>query len=153
MIIPITEENISAAGAIHAAAWRQSHAAICSPEFVAAHTAQRQTEYLRREMAQGKQLWLLLDPEPTGLVSLWGGLIENLYVLPEKQGLGYGRELLRFVMSQCSHPRLTVLNTNEFAYGWYLREGFIPSGVVKTLSDALSEIEMVWEGACHVSGN
>lgn len=143
MIVSVTEENLPAAGAVHAAAWRESHRAICSPEFVAAHTAERQTEYLRQELAKGKQLWLLLDPEPVGVVSLWDDLIENLYVLPEKQGRGYGRQLLHHVVAQCPHARLTVLNANKFAYEWYLKNHFIPSGIKIPLSDTLWEIEMV----------
>ena len=92
MIVPVDERNIAAAGAVHAASWRESHS-FCTPEFVAAHTAETQTEYLRREMDAGKALFLLLDPEPVGVVSVQEDLIENLYVLPEKQGRGYGSAL------------------------------------------------------------
>ncbi len=34
-------------------------------------------------------------------VFLWNDLIENLYVLPEKQSMGYGSRLLRFTIDQC----------------------------------------------------
>lgn len=38
-------------------------------------------------------------------VFLWNDLIENLYVLPEKQSMGYGSRLLRFTIDQCrKHP-------------------------------------------------
>ena len=53
MIVEVDESNIAAAGAVHAESWRDSHG-FCTPEFVAAHTAETQTEYLRREMAAGK---------------------------------------------------------------------------------------------------
>ena len=69
MIVPVDETNIAAAGAVHAESWRESHS-FCTPEFVAAHTAETQTEYLRREMDAGKALFLLLDPEPVGVVFL-----------------------------------------------------------------------------------
>ena len=49
MIVPVDERNIAAAGAVHAASWQESHS-FCTPEFVAAHTAETQAEYLRREM-------------------------------------------------------------------------------------------------------
>lgn len=42
MITKVTEENLMQAAAVHAKAWRASHAFFCSPEFVSAHTAQRQ---------------------------------------------------------------------------------------------------------------
>lgn len=143
MIVPITEENLMDAARVHAASWQSSHRSICSPGFAAAHTAERQAAYLRGELQAGKSLWLLLDPEPAGLVSLQGDLIENLYVLPEAQGRGCGTRLLRFAVSRCRRPRLWVLSSNQFAYDWYIRSGFIPTGKKKVLSDSLFERELV----------
>ncbi len=146
-IVPVTEELLSAAGAVHALAWQDSHRAICSPEFLALHTPERQTAYLRAELARGKAVFLLTDEAgPGGVVSLWDGLIENLYVLPERQGRGYGRALLRFAIARCESPRLWVLSTNDFAYSWYLRSGFFPTGAVQRLSDTLFEREMRYGG-------
>lgn len=144
MIVPITHENIPSAAYVHAEAWRASHSDICSPEFVAAHTTQRQTEYLRDELAKGKALWMLLDPLPVGLVSVDHDVIENLYVLPEKQGRGYGTTLLHFAMAQCSRPSLWVLSSNKGAYRLYSREGFVLSGRTKLLNNTLLEHEMVY---------
>lgn len=151
MILPVTEENLISAAEVHAASWQDSHKSFCSPSFVAEHTVQRQSAYLRGELAQGKRLWLLLDPEPVGLVSVWRDVIENLYVLPEKQERGYGTQLLRFAMSQCRRPSLWVLNNNRRAYDLYSREGFIPSGVENRLSDTLFELEMVYMEESHES--
>ena len=61
MIVPVTEENLMDAARVHAAAWRESHRDICAPEFVAAHTARRQADYLRREGAVAAAL-----PRPGG---------------------------------------------------------------------------------------
>ena len=142
MIVPVTEENLMDAARVHAAAWRESHRDICTPEFVAAHTAQRQADYLRKEQAAGKELWLLLSPGPVGIVSTWGDLIENLYVRPERQGLGYGGQLLCFAAARCPRPTRWVLSSNQFAYEWYRREGFRPTGVDKPLSGGLFEREL-----------
>lgn len=143
MIVPITEENLMDAARVHAAAWQVSHRSICARDFVAAHTPERQAAYLREELQAGKSLWLLLDPEPAGLVSLDGDLIENLYVLPQAQGRGCGTQLLRFAVSRCRRPRLWVLSSNQFAYDWYIRSGFIPTGKKKELSAALFERELI----------
>ena len=78
-------------------------------------------------------------------------MIENLYVLPEKQERGYGTQLLRFAMSQCRRPSLWVLNNNRRAYDLYSREGFIPTGVENRLSDTLFELEMVHMEESHES--
>lgn len=141
-IVPIDESNIAAAGAVHAASWRQSHS-FCTPEFVAAHTAGAQMSYLRREREAGKDLFLLLDPEPVGLVSVYGDLIENLYVLPEKQGGGYGTRLLEFAAQHCSgDPRLWVLNINANARRFFENRDFRETGARRELKNGLAEIEM-----------
>lgn len=84
----VGEENLSAAGYVHSESWKESHRGFCSAEFVARHTPQAQTDYLRRELAAGKRIYMLLDPHPVGIVSVWGGLIENLYVLPGSRTKG-----------------------------------------------------------------
>ena len=141
-IIEVSEELLPQAGYVHAQSWRASHRDICSPAFVEAHTAQRQTAYLRGEIAAGKPLWLLLDPEAVGIVSVHGSLIENLYVLPEQQGRGYGTLLLEHALRQCLEtPRLSVLSSNERALTWYLRRGFRETGR-RALRDVLAEIDM-----------
>lgn len=142
----VTEQILSAAGYVHAESWRASHRDICPPDFVAAHTAQAQTEYLRQEMAQGKRLFLLTDGGPVGIVTVWGSLIENLYVLPGRQGRGYGSRLLKFAMAQCQGaPTLWVLNSNENAHRLYLRHGFQQTGVIKYLNETLLERELRWD--------
>ena len=142
MIVPVDERNIAAAGAVHAASWQESHS-FCTPEFVAAHTAETQAEYLRREMEAGKALFLLLDPEPVGVVAVSGDLIENLYVLPEKQGRGYGSALLEHAAARCpGAPRLWVLNINEKARRFYEARGYALTGRETILSETLKELEM-----------
>ena len=141
-INPVDQTNLMAAAEVHGAAWRESHREICSPEFVAAHTAQRQAEYLKKELKQGKRLFLLTDGDPVGVVSVWGDLIENLYVHPEQQGRGYGTALLTFAEGRCKTPRLWVLNTNEQARRFYEKRGYKLTGRETILSGTLKELEM-----------
>jgi len=144
MILPVTEENLSAAAVVHAISWQEAHRAFCSPAFVAAHTPQRQQEFLRQQRQKGCVLWLLYDPEPVGLVSVSGNLIEHLYVLPEKQRCGYGTQLLQFAVDQCrGTPTLWVLSNNT-AFDFYCKFGFVPTGTEKPLSDTLSERELIY---------
>ena len=145
-IIPVNEMNLAGAAAVHAASWRESHREICSLEFVAAHTTQRQMDYLRKELEQGKQVFLLLDPEPVGVVSVHGELIENLYVLPEAERRGYGTALLDHACSLCGVPALWVLSTNGKAREVYERRGCGYTGRQKRLNDRLAELEMKKDG-------
>ena len=86
---------------------------------------------------------MLIDSIPVGIVSVKDSLIENLYVLPNEQGKGYGTELLKFAINKCNNiPSLWILNNNEKAYKMYNKHGFIKTGKENILSDELSEIEM-----------
>ena len=144
-IVPVTEETLPDAGFIHSESWKESHRSFCTKEFVQRHSQSAQTEYLRREMEEGKEVYLLLTPEPVGIVSVWGSLIENLYILPRAQNRGYGSRLLRFAMAMCEGtPELWILENNEGARRLYHRYGFRETGRVNALSETLREIEMKW---------
>jgi len=141
--VEVTEQNIAEAGRIHSESWMESHRSFCSAEFVEKHTPIAQAEYLRREMAAGKKVYMLTDEHPVGIVSVYGDLIENLYVLPSEQRKGYGTELLKFAMQKCSGiPCLWILNNNEGARRLYARYGFKETGNRKQLQDTLYEIEL-----------
>ena len=144
MIRLVTDDNIYQAAVIHSAAWKQSHSSFCTPEFVAIHTPERQMGYLRSALEKGAKLYMLFEAKrPVGIVSISENLIENLYVLPEEQGKGYGTKLLRFAIEQCKgHATLWVLNNNLGARRLYTRLGFTETGKVKHLSETLTEIEM-----------
>ena len=144
MIQLVTNDNLYQAAVIHSAAWKQSHSSFCTPEFVAIHTPERQMGYLNSVLEKGAKLYILIVSEkPVGIVSVLGGLIENLYVLPEEQGKGYGTRLLRFAMERCEgNATLWVLSNNRDARRLYERIGFAATGEAKHLSGILSEIEM-----------
>jgi len=143
-IIDVTEEKLAQAGAIHSESWKDSHRSFCTTEFLEKHSPAAQTEFLRREMAAGKRVWMLVDECPVGIVSVQDSLIENLYILPGYQGRGYGTRLLHFAMEQCrGRPTLWILDNNEGAYRLYARNGFQLSGRKMRLTETLYEIEMV----------
>lgn len=143
MILSVTPENLMQAAQVHAESWRESHRRFCTPDFVAAHTPQRQADYLARALEQGKQLWMLVLEEPVGLVSVWGSLIENLYVLPARQRQGHGSVLLDFAISRCTDtPTLWILSNNHRARSFYEKHGFQFTGRTHPLSGGLSELEM-----------
>ena len=142
-IVPVDEENLPEAGAVHAASWRESHCTICSAAFIAQHTAQRQTEYLRKEIESGKQVFMLMDEKPVGVVSVHGNLIENLYVLPACWGKGYGSALLEYAQRQCCGvPALSVLSSNTQARAFYEKRGYAYTGETRRLAEGLYELDM-----------
>lgn len=143
--VEVTEQNIADAGCIHSESWKESHRSFCSAEFVEKHTPIAQAEYLRREMNAGKSVYMFIDDYPVGIVSVHGGLIENLYVLPSEQCKGYGTQLLKFAIQKCqSTPKLWILNINEGAYRLYTKNGFNETGNRKKLNKNLYEMELAY---------
>ena len=144
-IVKITEINIGDAGKIHSESWKESHKSFCSVEFVARHTEEAQTEYIRSEITKGKDFYMLIDHIPVGIVSVCGSLIENLYVLPTEQRQGYGAMLLQYVLKHCHDiPSLWILSNNDRANTFYKKHGFVESGKKKQLRNDLFEVELVF---------
>ena len=144
-ITPVTENNIHQAAYIHAESWKESHKSFVSRQALAKRTVERQTEYLRQQMNEGKEIYMLTDGIPVGIVSIKDSFIENLYVLPEKQRQGYGSILLKHAIRKCSGtPMLTVLNNNT-AIEMYRKFGFKETGKTIPLNPELWEIEMILE--------
>ena len=144
-IIVLSGDDLPAAAEVHAVSWRESHRAVCSPEFVEAHTAERQEAYLRAKQAEGSVIYLLLeDGKALGLVSRSGSLIADCYVLPDQQRKGYGSALLRWAIADCPEtPRLWILETNTGAERLYARFGFRRTGKRMEHPGGVDEIEMV----------
>ena len=141
-IIPVDESGLREAAAIHSASWQESHRSFCSPDFVALHTPEHQLAYLREKMDRGGRLFMLIDGEPVGIVSVTGSLIEDLYILPDCQNRGYGTLLLRYAVRQCDGvPTLWILENNRNAERLYRREGFRETGRRNAITDGLDEIE------------
>lgn len=140
----VTTENIHLAAFVHAESWKASHGFL-PKEAVAKRTIERQTEYLRQQMSEGKEIYMLTGDIPVGIVSIKDSFIENLYVLPEKQRQGYGSKLLSFAISKCTDvPVLTVLSNNS-AIEMYRKFGFKETGKIIPLNPDLWEIEMTLE--------
>ena len=144
MIAAVDASNIREAAAVHAASWQASHRAFCAPDFVALHTPERQREYIRRKMDGGSRSFLLIADMPVGVVSVTGSLIEDLYILPERQNRGYGTALLRFAIGRCAGvPTLWILENNAGAERLYRRLGFTETGRRNAITGELDEIEFV----------
>lgn len=143
MVKLVSQSDMMQAAIIHSASWIESHRAICSPAFLAIHTPERQKDYLASEIAKGVQLYMLIADKPVGIVSIHGGLIANLYVLPSEQNKGYGTQLLAFAVKNCTEsPSLWILNTNDGARRFYERNGFRPTGNIVPHTDGVYELEL-----------
>ena len=142
MIVPVDETNLLQAATIHSISWKESHRAFCTPDFIETHTPDRQREYLRNKMNNGTKLYMLVEEKPIGVVSVTKGLIENLYILPDMQNMGYGTKLLLYAVGQCTDtPTLWILENNINAERLYRRIGFKETGRKNAITNKLDEIE------------
>ena len=143
VIIPVDETNLLQAATIHSVSWKESHRSFCTPDFIELHTAERQRDYLSGKMNSGTKIYLLIiDNKPIGIVSITNSLIEDLYVLPDLQNMGYGTQLLQYAISQCADtPTLWILENNTRAEKLYRRMGFKKTGKKNSITDGLDEIE------------
>ena len=138
----VDEASLFQAATIHSISWKESHRSFCSLDFIEMHTPDRQRKYLSSKMNGGTKLYMIVDEEPVGIVSVTNNLIEDLYVLPDKQNLGYGTLLLQFAISQCvGIPTLWILENNVEAERLYRRMGFEKTGRKNTITKGLDEIE------------
>ena len=145
IIEPVTESNIHKAAYVHAESWKESHKSFVSQQALEKRTVERQTEYLRQQIKDGKKVYMLTDDIAVGIVSIKDSFIENLYVLPERFRKGYGSKLLNFAIDRCTDtPTLTVLSNNS-AIEMYRKFGFKETGVIIPLNENLWEIEMKLE--------
>ena len=86
---------------------------------------------------------MLIEDEPVGIVSVKDGLIEDLYILPDKQNMGYGTKLLQFAIEQCTDtPTLWILENNTNAKRLYHKMGFQETGRYNAITDGFDEIEL-----------
>lgn len=143
MIVLVDEKNIIEAAKIHSISWIDSHKSFCTPEFINMHSPQNQQEYIEDKINSGSKFYMLVEDKPIGVVSITNSLIEDLYILPDKQNKGYGTKLLKFAIEKCiGIPTLWILENNIGAKRLYLRMGFTETGRINAITDTLNEIEL-----------
>ena len=143
MIKEIDRTSLYTAALVHSISWKESHCCFCSSDFIEAHTPERQQEYLKRKMNAGSRIFLLVVEEPVGIVSVTGNLIEDLYILPDQQNMGYGTRLLKFAVGECrGAPTLWILENNDKARRLYQKMGFKETGRIRACPSGLNEIEL-----------
>ena len=145
VIVAVDKTNLFQAAVIHAVSWRESHRSFCEPAFVEMHTSERQQMYIQNKMNCGSKFYMMIEDEPIGIVSVKDNLIEDLYILPQKQRMGYGTKLLQFAVAQCTDtPALWILENNVNAKRLYHKMGFQETGRISAITDRLDEIELAW---------
>ena len=143
MIITVDRTNLLQAAMIHSISWKEPHRSFCVPDFVERHTPERQQEYMQNKINCGSKFYMLVEDMPVGVVSVKECLIEDLYILPDKQKMGYGTKLLQFAIEKCTGiPTLWILENNTNAKRLYHKMGFQETGRIHAIAEKLDEIEL-----------
>ncbi len=143
MIVTVDRTNLLQAAMIHSISWKEPHRSFCASDFVKMHTFERQQEYMQKKMNCGSKFYMLVEDIPIGVVSVKECLIEDFYILPDKQKMGYGTKLLQFAIEQCTGiPTLWILENNTNAKRLYQKMGFQETGRTHTITEGIDEIEL-----------
>ena len=110
-MVSVTPENLPAAAAVYRESWQESHRSVCTREFLESRDC---AGYLRRGLEQGKQFYLLLDPEPVGVVSVAGREIgEGLIALTARAGWRRIRKNWKILAGRCVSSIVRYAEKND----------------------------------------
>ena len=132
---------------IHVRTWQSAYADIMPADFLKTLCEEKSTAFWIQELSRGKSInrVAMADSQIVGWAS--GGPCRDqdsadsaeiyaIYVSPESQGRGTGKQLMQRLtedLSQGSDIVLWVLEQNHSAIGFYAQLGYTPDGATKTL--------------------
>ncbi len=132
MIYDVNDKNIKDAAFVYMCSWKESHKNICSEDFIEKHDIEYMTKFLSEKIENKYKIYIsYINNIPVGIIGInpFDEEICLLYVSPEYQNRGYGNELLKYALSLCKNPYITVLDTNKKAIDFYTKRGFVSADI------------------------
>jgi putative acetyltransferase len=100
-------------------------ASIKAHDFIAAEFWESQVDSMRDIYIPASKTYVFeLNSKVIGFYSLFDGMLAAIFVSPECQGQGVGKQLIDHAKDQCSNLTLNVYKENEPTYKFYLSQGF-----------------------------
>ncbi|QYO79062.1 GNAT family N-acetyltransferase [Devosia salina] len=96
------------------------------PSLAGLHTPEEDLEYFRTHLFRESEMWGAFTGQLVGFIAFAGEWIEQLYILPEWQGMGIGKVLLEIAKVKSRSLRLWTFQQNAPARQFYERHGFVP---------------------------
>lgn len=94
-------------------------------DFVAAEFWGSQVSNMREIYIPASKTYVFeIDGDVIGFYSLYENLLAAIFVSPEHQGQGVGKQLMAHAKEQCLELTLNVYKDNEATYKFYLSQGF-----------------------------
>ena len=82
-------------------------------------------QFVREHLLSTCELTGAFDPELVGVMACRPGWVEQLYVLPDRQGRGIGKALMATAMQTSTELQLWTFQRNLAARAFYERLGFV----------------------------
>jgi len=95
------------------------------PWLAGLHTPEQDREFFRGHVFAHCETWGAFEEEMIGFIAFREGWIDQLYVLPGRQGMGAGGGLLRIARAAHSRLHLWTFRRNLIARRFYERRGFV----------------------------
>ncbi|RYE57460.1 MAG: GNAT family N-acetyltransferase [Hyphomicrobiales bacterium] len=95
------------------------------PALAGLHTPEEDRGFFRGYLFAECELWGAFDGALVGFIALSNQWIEQLYVLPQWQGYGVGRALLKIAKGKSATLKLWTFQENGAAREFYEQNGFV----------------------------
>ncbi|MPW36645.1 N-acetyltransferase [Vibrio sp. B1Z05] len=100
-------------------------ASIQAHDFVVAEFWQSQVSNMRDIYIPASKTYVFeKEGNIVGFYSLYQNLLAAIFVSPDYQDQGFGKQLISHAKGQCSELTLNVYKENQAAYRFYLAQGF-----------------------------
>jgi putative acetyltransferase len=100
-------------------------ASLIAHPFIGAERLMEQRELIEDQYLPSAETWVAcVCGEPSGFISLLGSFVGGIFVSPDRQGLGIGRQLIAHALSLKGGLSLEVYTSNLQAMTFYTRLGF-----------------------------
>jgi len=120
-------------------------ASIRAHDFVAPEFWEERVDAMRNEYLPASEVWVLEEFETIqGFCALHGDTLEALFVAPDAQGAGIGKELMQYVQSMRQRLELCVFSRNDISVAFYKRHDFTPVREQTDPHTGAAELVMEW---------
>lgn len=110
------------------------NASVKAHNFISAEFWNSQVENMRNIYIPASETYVYeSESKVVGFYALYENNLAAIFVLPELQGKGIGKQLLNHAKAQRTVLNLSVYKENQVSYQFYLSQGF------KVISDQLDE--------------
>lgn len=137
------QDDLRAVGELYAESWKHTYQRILPQRFLDKLTHDRWSAVLKADpgsslgmFEQGKLIGTVMLGFPRQEGREGYGEIVGIHLLPEKEGQGYGRQMLEAALNAlreqgCENACLWVMCANSHAIHFYVHMGFHPTGKVQ----------------------